>query len=157
MFKDGEIEGVIVKNLAKYKDQRGWLIEVLRDDECEKQYQPVMSYVSETLPGVARGPHEHVDQADTFAFIGPSNFKLFLWDNRKHSPTFNNRLAVVVGVDNPASVIIPPGVVHAYKNVGEVNGWVLNFPNQLYRGEGKKQPVDEIRHEEETDSPFRFF
>ncbi|HPZ81645.1 MAG TPA: dTDP-4-dehydrorhamnose 3,5-epimerase, partial [Candidatus Atribacteria bacterium] len=55
---------------------------------------------------------------------------------------------------HPLRVVIPPGIVHAYQNRGEKSGLVLNFPNQLYRGWGKKEEVDEIRWEERKDSPF---
>lgn len=154
MFQDGDIEGVVIRKLKKYADKRGWLIELYRNDETPHPNWPVMSYISETLPGVARGPHEHVDQADMFGFIGPSNFKLYLWDNRPDSPTHRRKIAIVVGADNPATVVIPPGVVHAYKNVGPTSGWVVNLPNRLYAGEGRKSPVDEIRHEEMTNSPY---
>ena len=58
------------------------------------------------------------------------------------------------GLDAPALVIVPPGVVHAYKNVGIENGLVFNAPDRLYAGKGKKSPVDEVRHEEVEDSPF---
>jgi len=44
--------------------------------------------------------------------------------------------------------------VHAYKNIGGEDGIVFNAPNRLYAGAGKRSPVDEIRHEEETGSPF---
>jgi dTDP-4-dehydrorhamnose 3,5-epimerase len=44
--------------------------------------------------------------------------------------------------------------VHAYKNIGSADGIVFNAPNMLYAGEGKRSPVDEIRHEEEYGSPF---
>ena len=47
-----------------------------------------MAYISQTLPGIVRGPHEHNDQTDYFAFIGPSDFELTLWDARAESPTF---------------------------------------------------------------------
>jgi dTDP-4-dehydrorhamnose 3,5-epimerase len=52
-------------------------------------------------------------------------------------------------------LIIPPGVVHAYRNVGSEPGLVFNCPNRLYRGPGKKEPVDEIRHEDRPDNLFR--
>jgi dTDP-4-dehydrorhamnose 3,5-epimerase len=32
---------------------------------------------------------------------------------------------------------------------------VINCPNQLFMGEGKKEPIDEIRHEDEPDTIFR--
>ncbi len=155
MFKPGKIEGVIVKNLPKFVDDRGWLTETFRHDELEEKYFPVMGYVSMTNLDVARGPHEHVDQADNFAFIGPSNFKVYLWDNRKSSPTYMVRQILYAGEDSPKSLIIPPGVVHAYKNVGAKQGMVLNFPNQLFAGKSKASPVDEIRHEADPNTIYK--
>jgi dTDP-4-dehydrorhamnose 3,5-epimerase len=155
MFTNGTIHDIIVKDLRKFIDERGWLVELFREDEILSEYRPVMSYISVTLPGISRGPHEHVDQADCFGFIGPSNFKVYLWDNRKGSPTYGTRQVVYAGQDAPRVVIIPPGVVHAYRNVGGKDGMVVNLPNRLYAGKGKKDPVDEIRHEEDTNSLFR--
>lgn len=154
-FKKGPIQGVILKDHKKFVDDRGWLTELYRQDELASENVPVMGYTSLTLPGVARGPHEHVQQTDLFCFIGPSNFKLYMWDNRKNSPTYGHKMVVFVGEDNLQSVIIPPGVVHAYKNVGGKPGIVHNFANTLYAGKGKKEPVDEIRHEHDPQSPFQ--
>ena len=154
MFKDGKIEGLTIKDIKKYSDKRGWLVELFRQDEIKEDIHPVMSYVSMTLPNVTRGSHEHKEQTDYFAFLGPSNFKLILWDNRPHSLTFKNKMELVVGEDNPKLVIIPPGVVHAYKNIGKKPGLVLNFPNRLYAGWGKKEKVDEIRYENDPNSPY---
>jgi dTDP-4-dehydrorhamnose 3,5-epimerase len=104
---------------------------------------------------VARGPHEHVDQSDCFCFLGPSNFQVYLWDARGDSPTVGNSQTEIVGIDRPMLLIVPPGVVHAYKNVGGEQGIVFNCPNRLYKGPGRAEPVDEIRHEERADSLFR--
>lgn len=154
MFHDGPIDGVVFKPLKRFRDPRGWLVELYRNDELGVGDRPVMGYVSETLPGVARGPHEHVDQSDYFAFLGPGDFKLYLWDAREGSATYRHRLAEVVGESNCQAVLIPPGVVHAYKNIGARPGWVINCPNRLYAGEGRRQPVDEIRHEDEADTLY---
>jgi len=154
MFSEGEIQGVVVRPLKRFEDHRGWLIELFRQDELPGEYHPVMAYVSQTLPGVARGPHEHRHQADLFAFVGPGEFRLYLWDARADSPTNGRRQVIEVGASNPCAVLVPPGVVHAYRNVGEVPGWVLNFPNRLYRGAGRNEPVDEIRHEDLDESPY---
>ena len=154
-FSAGEIKGVVVRKLTKAFDSRGWLAELFRQDEVEEEFHPTMAYISATHPGITRGPHEHVDQADYFCFIGPSNFKLRLWDNREHSETFGNVSTLIAGADNPASVIIPAGVVHAYQNVGDSEGIVINCPNRLYRGAGRKEEVDEIRHENNSETVFR--
>jgi dTDP-4-dehydrorhamnose 3,5-epimerase len=154
-FVEGTIDGVTLKPLTPYKDHRGWLIELFRDDQLPADLCPVMAYVSETLPGVARGPHEHVDQTDYFAFVGPGDFVLYLWDARPDSPTRGRRMKVAVGESNRQIAIVPPGVVHAYKNVGATPGWVFNAPNRLYAGHGKREPVDEIRHEDKAESEYR--
>jgi dTDP-4-dehydrorhamnose 3,5-epimerase len=154
MFKTGKIDGVLVSNIVKHTDKRGWLGEIFRRDELIDKHVPEMGYVSITEVGSARGPHEHVEQSDNFCFIGPSNFKIYLWDNRESSPTFNTKQVLFAGENDPFSIIIPPGVVHAYKNVGSVDGMVLNFPNRLYAGKGKKEPVDEVRHEDDPKTPY---
>jgi dTDP-4-dehydrorhamnose 3,5-epimerase len=155
IFRTGAIQGVVCRPLGKFTDRRGWLVELFREDELAPAVQPVMAYVSETLPGVARGPHEHIEQTDLFAFLGPGDFRLYLWDAREESPTVGHKQVITVGASNPQAVLIPPGVVHAYLNVGPVPGIVLNFPNRLYRGPGKQEPVDEIRHEDDPDSPYQ--
>jgi dTDP-4-dehydrorhamnose 3,5-epimerase len=149
------IEGVIWKPLTHHHDARGWLCELFRHDELAEKVHPAMAYLSLTQPGVARGPHEHVEQTDCFCFLGPSRFRLYLWDNRPHSPTHGVAQVEEVGEGRPMLVIVPPGVVHAYKNVGTAPGLVFNAPNRLYRGPGKVEPIDEIRHEERRDSPYR--
>jgi len=149
------IDGVIVRDLARFDDARGWLIELFREDELDQAHLPAMSYVSMTRPGVARGPHEHTDQTDLFCFVGPSTFRLYLWDARPDSPTSGQSFRGDFGEKLRALVIVPPGVVHAYKNIGTVDGIVFNAPNRLYAGRGKKGPVDEIRHENDPDSPYQ--
>jgi dTDP-4-dehydrorhamnose 3,5-epimerase len=153
-FHSGSIHDVICKPLTRYHDGRGWLCELFRHDELPSEFHPVMAYISQTEIGVARGPHEHVDQSDCFCFLGPSNFKMYLWDRRPDSPSYLVRQTEIVGADRPMLLVVPPGVVHAYKNIGGEPGLVFNCPNRLYKGPGRKQPVDEIRHEDLTDSPY---
>lgn len=163
-FTDGTISGVVWKPLTFFTDSRGWLMELFRNDELLPEYRPVMAYVSMTHPGVARGPHEHVEQADYFCFTGPGTFRVYLWDARKDSATYGRREVKDVGDGSPFALIVPPGVVHAYKNIGTVAGWVFNAANALYAGEERKgwrgpkgtpDYVDEIRHEADSDSVYR--
>jgi dTDP-4-dehydrorhamnose 3,5-epimerase len=147
------IEGVIVKKLNKYNDERGWLMEVYREDD--DNYHPVMSYISLTKSGVIRGPHEHVHQADCFVFPGPGTFELHLWDRRENSKTNEQYLRIELGEDSPTMVIVPPGVVHGYKCVSEHDALSINLPNKLYKGKGKEEEIDEIRWEEDKDSPYK--
>lgn len=146
------IKDVVIKKLNKFDDDRGWLCEIFREDEMD--YKPLMSYVSVTKPGVIRGPHEHVDQSDFFVFVGPGRFELHLWDRRESSETKGEYFHEVFGEDNPTAVIVPPGVVHGYKCVSDNNGWCINLPDKLYKGKDKKEEIDEIRWEQDPESPY---
>ncbi len=154
-FTKGKIHDIVIYQLKKFVDERGWLCELFRHDEIAAEFYPAMAYISVSEPNTQRGPHEHAEQADLFCFLGASNFKVRLWDNRESSPTFRNVMTLFVGADNSQALIIPKGVVHAYKNVGSEKGMVINCPNRLYMGAGKREEIDEIRHEDDPNTIFR--
>lgn len=142
-----------IKKLPKYNDDRGWLAEIFRNDEIN--YTPAMAYVSVTNPGIVRGPHEHHEQADCFVFLGPGNFELHLWDRRADSLNKDEHQILEVGEDNPTLVIVPPGVVHGYKCISKIPAYSINFPDKLYKGKGKSEEIDEIRHEQDPNSIYK--
>jgi dTDP-4-dehydrorhamnose 3,5-epimerase len=126
-FKNGDIEDLVIRKLVEHADSRGTLVETYRIDTMPDGIGPVMSYVSYTKPGVGRGPHEHIEQTDVFAFIGPGDFELYMCDNRKGSASYRNRKREVGGETNPVLVVIPPGVVHGYRNMSKNDrGMVVN-------------------------------
>ena len=147
------IAGIEIKELILNKDDRGWLAEIFRDDEAD--YKPAMAYLSLTNPGVIRGPHEHKHQSDYFIFAGPGDFEVYLWDNREDSNTYGEAITIHAGAMRPLSLIVPPGVVHGYKCVSEVPALSFNLPDKLYRGAKKSAEVDEIRWENDTNSPYK--
>lgn len=151
-FSDEPMLGVRFYALDRWEDQRGWLVELWRSDELPEGFDATMGYLSCTEPGISRGPHEHKDQTDGFIFLD-GEYDLCLWENRGEEP--GEMHVFRVGSDRRVFVTVPPGVVHGYKNVGQRAALVLNFPDRLYAGVGKKEPVDEIRHENNPDSPFR--
>ena len=146
-------EGVIVKKINTYTDERGWLKEVYRDDE--DPISSVMCYISHTKFNEIRGPHEHVYQSDFFIFPGVGDFELYLWDNRKNSKTYKQREILIVGESNLSTVLVPPGIVHGYKSISKEGSFSMNLPDKLYAGKDKKEKVDEIRHENDNDSYFK--
>lgn len=147
------IQGVIVKELKKNEDARGWLAEIYRNDEIK--YIPQMSYVSTTKSGVVRGPHEHKRQSDFFVFVGPGKLRIYLWDNRADSVTYKEKMEIDGGEDCPVAILVPPGVVHGYKCISAHDAWCVNLPDKLYAGIDKKDEVDEIRWEKDPSCPFK--
>lgn len=146
------ISDIHIISLKQYADARGYLFEIFRSDTLPEGFLPEMGYISVTHPGVARGPHEHRDQTDGFAFLD-GEYELHLWENRPGMPEAHEILKV--GEINPCFVTIPPGVVHAYRNVCDKDAFVINLPNRLYAGKDRKEPVDEIRHESDPSSRFQ--
>jgi dTDP-4-dehydrorhamnose 3,5-epimerase len=150
----GDIDGVKVWRPERHEDKRGWLSEIFRSDDPRCGSGPVMGYVSVTRAGAARGPHAHAEQTDLFAFTEKGQFLLKMWDARPDSPTYGNRTSMAVGGDNPAVVVVPAGIVHGYRNLSHTDGLVLNFQDRLYAGKGRKEPVDEVRYENESPQLF---
>ena len=154
-FQKGKIKGVIIYKLNKNTDNRGVLIETYRQDLLPEGLVPAMSYVSFTKPGSSRGPHEHRMQTDIFSFLGSGHFLIRLWDNRKDSSSYGSFEELQAGKSDPITLIIPPGVVHGYKNISDNElGTVINYPDRLYKGKDRKEEIDEIRYEDEDDSVF---
>lgn len=152
---ESQMPGVVCRPVTIYRDQRGWLAEIFRRDEMDPEHFPAMSYISVTLPGVSRGPHAHERQTDFFCFPGPGDFKVVIWDHRPESPACGRREEFLLGESSPGTLVVPPGVVHGYRNVSDRPGLVINCANRLFRGPGRQEPVDEIRFEDDPDSPFR--
>lgn len=148
-----EIKGVVFFDLESHCDARGSLMELFRNDCLEETNFPRMAYISHTMPGITRGPHEHHEQSDLFCFTGPGDFELVLWEKTSGGGSYEERH--LVGESHPVAVIVPPGVIHAYKNISDKPGVVFNFPNRLYAGPGRCYPIDEIRHEDENTSQFK--
>ena len=105
------------------------------------------------------------DGSDAAANAFTANFLLYTIDAQFEGDGWNAFGAFVGSNTDPEGatdestsafgLVVPPGVVHAYKNVGTGRGVVFNGANRLYKGFGKKDVVDEIRHEEHEGSPYR--
>jgi len=149
------LPGVRVEALPVFKDARGSLHELFRVDEVPAGFKPLMACSSWSHPGVARGPHQHVGQDDYFTFAGPSDFRVYLWDDRPGTAAAAKGWVINTGEQAPARIHVPRGVVHAYHNVGNTFGLVVTVTSLLFKGEGRRDPVDEIRHEFNPDSPYQ--
>lgn len=77
-----------------------------------------------------------------------SAFTVFLWD-----PTTKRRQKILVPADGYYRLLVVPGLVHAYR-AESPEAVSLNFPDALYAGYGKTEPVDEERHEHNPESPY---
>lgn len=124
------IHDVVVHPLTVNADERGYLMEILREsDPFFTRFAQV--YVSKNYPGVIRAWHHHKIQTDLWAVVD-GNVKAAMYDMRKDSPTFGTVQEVILGVDHPVVLVIPVGIAHGYKTIGVQPSLLLNFADRLY-------------------------
>ena len=127
------IQGVKVKKLKVILDERGRLMEMLRnDDELFIKFGQV--YLTTAYPGVIKAWHYHKIQTDHFVVVH-GMMKIVLYDGRKDSPTFGQIDEYFAGVHNPVLIQIPPMVMHGFKFISEHEAIVINCPTELYNYE----------------------
>ncbi len=126
-----EIDGVWVKELRVIADERGRLMEILRnDDEGFEKFGQV--YLSTTYPGVVKGWHLHKVQDDLLACV-KGMIKLVLYDPRKDSPTHGMVKEYFIGEHNQQLIRVPAGTYHGWKCISEEESLVVNIPSEPYK------------------------
>jgi len=124
------IDGVRVKKLKVIPDERGRLMEILRnDDDLFVKFGQV--YVTSAYPGVVKGWHYHKKQFDNFICL-LGMMKVVLYDGREDSPTRGEVNEFFIGTYNQTLVRIPPGVLHGFKCISDGEAIVLNCPSEPY-------------------------
>lgn len=133
------IGGVEIVPLTPHADERGFLMEILREsDPHYTRFGQV--YVSLNYPGVIRAWHYHRHQSDTWCVVA-GMVKAVMADIREDSPTHGEVQEVFMGDHNHVLLVIPPGVAHGYKTVGVRPSHLLNFTDRLYN----RDDPDELR------------
>ena len=133
------ITGSKTKILRVIPDERGRLMEILRqDDEFFAGFGQV--YLTTVYPGVVKAWHYHQRQTDNFCCVH-GLIKLVLFDDREGSVTRREVNEFFLGDHHPLLVQIPPGVLHGFKGVGTEEALVINIPSQPYN----QQQPDEYR------------
>jgi dTDP-4-dehydrorhamnose 3,5-epimerase len=124
------IQGVRIKDLRVIPDERGRLMEILReDDEFFRKFGQV--YVTTTLPGVVKAWHLHRHQADNICCIH-GMIKLALYDDRGDSPTRGEVDQYYLGIHQARLVQIPEGIYHGWMCISPEEAIIVNVPTTAY-------------------------
>jgi dTDP-4-dehydrorhamnose 3,5-epimerase len=127
------IEGVIIKKLKVIPDERGRLMEILRDDDDFFEHFG-QAYSTTVYPGIVKAWHYHQKQTDHVCVVH-GMIKLVLCDWRKDSTTYRKIEELIIGEHNTLLVRIPPMVLHGWKGIGEKEAIVINIPDTHYDSE----------------------
>ncbi|MGE5329785.1 MAG: dTDP-4-dehydrorhamnose 3,5-epimerase family protein [Deltaproteobacteria bacterium] len=124
------IKDVAVKKLVKHTDDRGFFMEILRDDDnLLKKFGQASA--SLTYPGVIKAFHYHKKQDDLW-FFPSGNAQVVLHDIREDSPTKGETNVLYMGENNPILVYIPVGVAHGYRVLGNAPATIVYFTTESY-------------------------
>lgn len=132
------IEGVIIKELRTFADERGYFREIIRS--TDGLFAAGFGQWSHSLmfDGVVKAWHLHAIQSDWW-YVATGVLRVGLCDMRQDSPTYKATMDFLMGDLQTASVVlIPPGVAHGCKTIqGPVN--LFYITSHVYN------PDDELR------------
>ena len=132
------IEGVVLKELETFNDDRGFFRELIRS--TDDSFREGFGQWSHSLmfDGVIKAWHFHRIQTDWW-YIVSGVLRVGLCDLREESGTYRQTMDFLMGDLQPARVLkVPPGIAHGCKTVqGPVHLFYLT--SHVYN------PDDEIR------------
>lgn len=137
----GIIDGVALEPLTIWPDDRGHFLEVLRVGcGLPADFPAATTQVSATVtyPGVIKAFHYHLRQHDCWSVV-KGMLQVGLVDLRRESPTHGQRNTLYIGELRPRQLLIPPGVAHGYKVIGEQAAVLVYVTSRFY------DPSDECR------------
>ncbi len=132
-----------------YPDDRGYFCELARLGAAgiAERMLPgggasVQISATQTYPQTIKAIHYHFEQTDLWMPIS-GMFQVILCDLRNSSATFGKVNTLYVGNLRPWAILIPPGVGHGYKIVGNDPGVLVYITNRFYNPEDEgRLPYD---------------
>jgi dTDP-4-dehydrorhamnose 3,5-epimerase len=135
------IDGVVVQPYDLWPDDRGYFLEVIRMKQgLAASFAAETTQVSAALsyPGTIKAFHFHLYQTDLWVPMSGA-FQVALVDLRPESRTYGLKNTLYLGTLKPWQLLIPCGVGHGYKVVGESSAVLVYVTSQIYN------PSDEGR------------
>lgn len=111
-------------------NENGFLIELFKSKDNTK----TEVYLSAATPGAFKGYHLHRVRAARYMCVRGS-MKIILYVNGK-------REEHILTEDNNVRLYIPKNIPTGLMNIGEVDGWLVNYPDPAYDPNLKDEQVD---------------
>ncbi len=134
------IAGVQIEPFPLWPDDRGYFLEIARLGQGLVAGFPPTSQVSAALnyPGIIKAFHFHRFQTDYWV-PAAGLLQVALVDLRRGSKTYAAKNTLYLGNLRPWQLLIPPGVAHGYKVIGDQPSVLVYITNRTY------DPKDEGR------------
>ncbi len=115
------------------KNENGFLIELFKDGKKT----PV--YLSSAKPGAFKGYHLHRVRAARYVCI-KGTMKIILYVHGK-------REEHILSAENLTRLYIPPNIPTGLENIGNEDGWLVNYPDPSYNPDLLDEQVDFTQEE----------
>lgn len=125
------IHGVQYRLLRPVSHYHGHLTEAFRDDWGVTDVPLVQVTLTVTFPRRVRAWGIHRFTTDRL-FAATGSLCIVCYDGRRESPTFGCINEFMLGGRNQGLVVIPPGIYHGWKNIGEDEAAIISMPSRLY-------------------------
>jgi dTDP-4-dehydrorhamnose 3,5-epimerase len=134
-IKKNKFKGLLFIQRELYKDNRGYLRELLIEKHINKKFK--FHIVSKSKKNVLRGLHFQFKKPQG-KYISVVKGKIFdvVVDLRKKSKTFGKSCSIVLSDKNCKSVYIPPGFAHGFKTLEKEN--IICYSCTEYRSIGNE-------------------
>lgn len=136
--EERKIDGLLIVRLEMHEDDRGFLYEVIHDNDSFVPQIAQVYVVGDPARGAIRAFHKHRELHDWFCLIRGSAKFAFV-DDRPESLTCRQADAFVISGRRPSLIVVPPGVYHGWMAL-EDDTIMLSVASHVY---DREQPDEE--------------
>lgn len=135
------IEGVKLTKLSQFHDERGKVMQMLRNDSPDfSEFGEI--YFSTIHPGAVKAWHRHSAMTLNYAVVF-GQIKFVLYDDRPDSKTKGEVQELFISPENYYLVTVPPMIWNGFKAVGSVEAIVANCATIPHQAEEiQRLPVE---------------
>lgn len=129
------------------KKENGWLIELFKDKNTGTKTEV---YLSAALPGAFKGYHLHRVRAARYVCL-KGKMKIITYERENDEPRSNRgkwiKTEHILDAANPTRLFIPKNTATGLENVGNEDGWLVNYPDPPYDPNLKDEQVEYTKEE----------
>lgn len=117
----------------------GWLLELFKDGE------KTVAYLTAAFPGAFKGYHLHRVRAARYVCVR-GKMRIILYSG---GPNWRREEHILAAAE-PARMFIPTNVATGLENIGDEEGWLVNYPDPPYDPALKDEQVEYTQAELEA-------
>jgi dTDP-4-dehydrorhamnose 3,5-epimerase-like enzyme len=126
-------------------NENGWLLELFKDGAR------TTAYLTAAKPGAFKGYHLHRVRAARYACVrGRMKIILYAPGDRAGGGPAWVREEHMLDAASPSRLFIPKDVATGLENIGDEEGWLVNYPDPPYDPELKDEQVEYSQAELES-------